>query len=183
MAIFNSYVKLPEGIPSGCLMENHHCSVRSIIQIHGGFGQKPWMAMVVLLTTIFDYLVSVIWVLYDIYYIYGIDYIYMDGISNVNPGWTTPAYGRAKSTPLINHGWWIRGWSHRRIFEGVEKHVETPSTTWSTQWYSDHGKNDHDNMMIKITIMINNAIHIHDYICNTMINIYILLCFIFLFIL
>ena len=77
MAIFNSYVKLPEGIPCGCLMENHHCSVRSIIQIHGGFGQKPWMAMVVLLTTIFDYLVSVIWVLYDIYYIYGIDYIYI----------------------------------------------------------------------------------------------------------
>ena len=33
--------------------------------------------LVVLLTTIFDYLVSVIWVLYDIYYIYGIDYIYM----------------------------------------------------------------------------------------------------------
>ena len=33
--------------------------------------------LVVLLTTIFDYLVSVIWVLYDIYYIYGIDYIYI----------------------------------------------------------------------------------------------------------
>ena len=124
-------------------MENHHCSVRSIIMLSSkhyfGYVLSKSMegsvrshgCLVVLLTTIFDYLVSVIWVLYDIYYIYGIDYIYiyMDGISNVNPGWTTPAYGRAKSTPLINHGWWIRGWSHRRIFEGVEKHVETPSTS------------------------------------------------------
>ena len=79
-----------------------------------------------------------------------------------------------KYPPNKQNGWWIRGWSHRRIFEG-KTCWNTKHQSWSTQWYSDHGfrmtmriNDDQDN-----NFMINNAVHIHDYICNTMINIYI----------